>query len=91
MCKYFGISRTAYYKAKNRTTRVFLEEDLVLSLVYEIRRQQPRVGGKKLYLHLKEDLQQVGKIGRDRLFSILRNNNLLVSRKKSYMNNRIFT
>lgn len=44
----------------------------------------PRVGGKKLYSILEKDLHSIGKIGRDKLFDILRKNNLLVKRKKSY-------
>ena len=44
----------------------------------------PRLGGKKLYYILKEDLQRIGKIGRDKFFDILRRNDLLVERKRSY-------
>jgi hypothetical protein len=44
----------------------------------------PRLGGKKLYGLLREDLQKTDKIGRDRFFSILRVNGLPVERRRSY-------
>jgi Transposase and inactivated derivatives len=44
----------------------------------------PRIGGKKLYHVLKEDLQHIGKIGRDKFFDILRMNALLIERRRSY-------
>ena len=43
----------------------------------------PKLGGKKLYFMLKEQLN-VLKIGRDRFFDILRANHLLIIPKKSY-------
>ena len=56
----------------------------MVDLVIEIRRKMPRLGVKKLYHILKSDLEKSGKIGRDRLFDILRKHGLLVERKKSY-------
>jgi transposase InsO family protein len=44
----------------------------------------PRIGGKKLYHILKEELSEVGKIGRDKFFRILREQELLVPIKRSY-------
>ena len=55
-----------------------------MDLVHEVRHIMPRIGGKKLYSILKNDLHNVGKLGRDKLFDILRKNDLLVKRKKSY-------
>jgi transposase InsO family protein len=61
-----------------------MEETIVVEPVQEVRRKLPRIGGKKLYFMLQKDLQQAGKIGRDKLFEILKRNGLLVERKKSY-------
>lgn len=45
----------------------------------------PRLGTRKLYHLLKEEFVSKGiKVGRDQLFRILRVNNLLVKRKRSY-------
>ena len=61
-----------------------IKEDMVIKLVQEIRRYLPRVGGKKLYKLLKEDLDKLpGTIGRDKFFDILRKRKLLVKRRKN--------
>lgn len=52
-------------------------------MVDDIRLQMPRVGTLKLYHLLKDRLKTLG-VGRDRLFAILRANNLLIVPKKSY-------
>lgn len=44
----------------------------------------PRIGTRKLYHILYADLHDIDKIGRDKFFDILRGNDLLVERKKSY-------
>ena len=50
-----------------------LQEDIVVKLVQEIRHYQPRIGGKKLYKLLKDDLDKLqGSVGRDKFFDILR-------------------
>lgn len=84
MCEYFGISRQAFYQSKERALKEELEEELIVKLVQEVRRSLPRLGGKKLYHILKEDLQKIGKIGRDKFFRILKKHDLLVKPKKSY-------
>jgi transposase InsO family protein len=61
-----------------------MQETVILDLVREQRRLMPRLGGKKLYCLLRDDLQKAGKIGRDKFFSVLRHNGLLVERKRSY-------
>ena len=57
---------------------------MVVELVKEKRRKMPRLGGKKLYFLLEDNLSKIGKIGRDKFFDILRENDLLVKPKKSY-------
>lgn len=56
-----------------------------MKLVQQQRRYQPRLGGKKLYKLLGEDLNNLGRsIGRDKFFDILRDKGLLVKRKKRF-------
>ena len=51
----------------------------------QIRRQLPRSGTRKLYHLLKKDIKaEQLDIGRDKLFELLREENLLVKRKKKY-------
>ena len=56
----------------------------MLDMVLDVRRTMPRLGGRKLYHILGNDLHCVGRIGRDKFFSILRKNNLLIEAKRSY-------
>ena len=52
-------------------------------MVLEIRTQMPRIGSKKLYYLLKQELKKL-KIGKDKFISILRANHLLILPKRSY-------
>jgi putative transposase len=52
-------------------------------MVRNIRMLMPRVGGRKLYFMLKDQLSLL-KVGRDKLFRILRANHMLILPKKSY-------
>lgn len=98
MTDYFGISRQAFYKAEKLMQEKVLSEQLALEMVNDIRCRQPKIGGKKLYYLLFDDLQKLpSKIGRDALFTLLRNNSLLVRRKRSrfsttnsYHDNKIY-
>jgi transposase InsO family protein len=84
LCGYFGITRQAFYKSRKRVEKEELKEALIVELVQEKRRELPRLGGKKLYHLLQEDLSAIGKIGRDKFFDILGQNDLLVRPKRSY-------
>lgn len=55
----------------------------VVSLVMDIRKSMPRLGTKKSYHLLLDELKPM-KIGRDKLFDILRANHLLIQPKRSY-------
>ena len=84
LCAYFGISRQGYYKNEKSVSQNMFKESLVVDMVLEIRRIMPRLGGKKLYHLLRDDLHRMGNIGRDKFFFMLRKNNLLVETKRSY-------
>lgn len=64
--------------------RQILAEAIVVALVQEERKKLPKLGGKKLYYKLRGELEEVGKIGRDKFFDILRRNGLLVKRKRNH-------
>lgn len=83
MTDYFGISRQAFYKAEQLLQEKVLSKQLALDLVNEIRIHQPRIGVKKLYYLLSSDLELLPyKIGRDALFTLLRENSMLIKRKR---------
>lgn len=52
-------------------------------MVTEIRKRMPRIGTRKLYFLLEDRLKEMN-IGRDKLFTILRANHLLIAPKRSY-------
>ena len=55
----------------------------MVSLVNNVRLLMPKLGTRKLYYILEEELKLL-KIGRDKLFSILKANNMLIKLKKRY-------
>lgn len=60
-------------------------QPILKELIFEKRREMPRLGTRKLYHLLKPELQAMSiKIGRDKLFGFLREGNLLITPKKSY-------
>ena len=54
-----------------------------MDLVNQIRLQMPRIGTRKLYYLLQEELLSLG-VGRDKLFTILKANHMLIKPKRSY-------
>ena len=82
-CNLFGVDRQVYYrklkKRKVRQSAAFT----VVSMVLEIRKEQPRIGTRKLYFLLNKSLKDL-KIGRDKFLNILRANHLLVIPKRAY-------
>jgi putative transposase len=79
ICAFFEHTRQSFYKRQKKALKTFLEEQLILSEIHRIRRVLPRLGGRKLYFDLKE---LKFKIGRDKLFDLLRKQDLLVKRSK---------
>ena len=82
-CKLFGKSRQAYYKHLSATRKKREGAADVIDKVDQIRREMPRIGTRKLYYMLKDDLIAMG-IGRDKFFRILSANHRLIIPKRSY-------
>ena len=73
------MSRQNYYKQRRARKRRDVDEGLVVELIKRERKQQPRIGGRKLHHMLGDELVEAGvEIGRDRMFDVLRKNDLLV-------------
>lgn len=80
---WFGISRQAYYQAQQRQRQEQAEDALLLELVQGLRQRHPRLGVRKLYHELQVPMANLGiQRGRDALFTLLRNHDLLVSVKR---------
>ncbi len=84
LCQKLGMSRQNYYARRKERQRQQVDEDLVVALVRQERSLQPRLGGRKLLVVLKAELAQAEvRMGRDRLFEILRRRGLLLEPKRS--------
>lgn len=81
LCSLFGYTRQAYYKQQHEGMRRHFIHERVLDIVRQERELQPRMGTRKLYhfLHYKGI-----DIGRDKLYRLLRENDLLVRPSKRF-------
>jgi transposase InsO family protein len=83
ICEHNRLNRDAYYKIKIRNQERLIIESKVIEMVKDVRNTQPRVGTRKLHRELGDTFESLGyNIGRDRLFNILKRNNMLIKRKK---------
>lgn len=82
-CRLIGLDRQVYYRSIKKKAAQLSLADQVVNLVRGIRIKMPRIGGKKLY-HLLETKLKKLKVGRDKLFDILRANRLLIKSKRQY-------
>jgi len=83
VCDCFNLKRDAYYKHNRRVKQRKSFEYKVLHIVKKRRKSLPREGVRKLMKSLNNDfkIQQL-KVGRDTLFKVLREHNMLTLRKK---------
>lgn len=84
LCRLFGYSKQSYYKRltlNHRAENLFLVKPMVM----KVRSQLPKTGGRKLYHMIKDEIRSSGiKMGRDKLFSFLRSEHLLIPTRKKY-------
>ena len=79
----FGFSRQAFYKHQQLQFKTISNTKLIIEEVLNIRKQQPRCGGRKLLIMLQSFFNQRNiHIGRDAFFDLLRTHKLLVRNKK---------
>jgi putative transposase len=78
-----GINRQHYYRSFWITERKRAKADKVIKLVNSLRVMMPRLGTRKIYHMLELSLQPLH-VGRDKLFSILKANNMLIKPKRNY-------
>jgi len=82
ICERANMTPQNYYARRTAWRRQAVDVELVLELVRAERRQQPRLGVRKLYYMIHLELKAAGvKMGRDRLFEELGKVGLLVERK----------
>ena len=83
ICGWFGMSRQAWYQQQSRQEKREEEERRIVAQVRKLRHNHPRMGVRKLLHRLRGWLAEQGlKMGRDRLFALLRRFELLVRPKR---------
>ena len=83
LCGSFGYTRQAYYKRQRREERQAVMNELIIQEVMGIRSVQRRIGVRKLYHMLGNFLCEHGiKMGRDAFYDLLRDNSLLVRKRR---------
>jgi len=72
-----------YYRSIQSTRKRKETARRIIELVNQVRVQMPRIGTRKRYYLLQSSLQELG-VDRDKLFSILKANHMLIKPKRSY-------
>lgn len=86
ICNCLDYTRQAFYKQQNHHEKKWADEQKILAAVREIRHRQPMIGARKIQRLLRQQRKQLGLcIGRDRLFTLLREHDLLIAPKKKYV------
>jgi len=83
LCRLLGYTPQAYYQYQKLLGKRALTEDLLIGQVLHHRLLQPKVGGRKLYEMLGPFMYEHDiAIGRDLLFDLLRENGLLIKKRR---------
>ena len=86
VCDQFDLKRDAFYKYRKRFIKKQDVKSQVIKLVKNCRKTLSREGTRKLHKELGKSFSERNlKIGRDSLFNILREENMLIKRKKSFV------
>jgi putative transposase len=85
LCADVHKSRQSYYERGWQSQRDDGAANEVVQLVHQERKQLPRLGTRKLYHILKQEFEDRAlKVGRDKLFTILREKHLLLGKRRKY-------
>ena len=81
-CRLFGHCRQAFYQSKADIEKEMEQERRLIGAVREIRTEDPRIGGYKLWLMLISLFGRDSVPGRDRFFVIMRRKGLMLPKPK---------
>ena len=86
MCRWFEISRQAYYQHEWNLSEEVFQCDLILEEVKKIRVDHKRIGVRKLQEMLRPFMAENGiKMGRDALFGLFSAHGMLIRRRKHHV------
>jgi transposase InsO family protein len=84
LCEAASITCQGYYQARKRSAQRQQRESAALALIRSLRAELPNMGTRKLYHECYTRLRELG-LGRDQLFSLLRQEGLLMQPKRRYV------
>jgi len=58
-CRLFGVNRQVYYRRKRATQKSQETASKVVKMVMEVRQKMPRIGTRKLYYFLQEQMKDL--------------------------------
>ena len=82
VCRLFGHCRQAFYQSKADIEKEVERERKIFNAVTDIRNEDPRVGGYKLWLMLISMFGRDYVPGRDRFFAVMRRKGLMLPKPK---------
>lgn len=82
-CRLFGINRQVYYRSKSSEAKRKQVASIVIEKVQNVRVRMSELGTRKLYEKLYDDLREL-RVGRDRLFAIMKANHMQIRPKRQY-------
>jgi len=82
LCGLFGKTKQAYYQRISYNYQEEVKGDILYQTVIKYRKLMPRIGGRKLQYLINKELPKELQVGRDKFFNWLRDNNLLVRRRR---------
>ena len=85
VCDLFGKSRQSYYQRMNYIYKEEVRSEILLQMVAKERKLMPRLGGRKLLFRIQSGLPEELQLGRDSFFDLLRDNGLLVRKRRNYV------
>lgn len=87
LCAAFGYTRQAWYSHLRSVRLYFIEQEIVLDRISEIRKELPKTGCIKLYKELNNGFLQGHGIsmGRDAVFNLMRSQGMLIKAKKKWV------
>jgi len=86
ICQFANVSRQAFYQRRRRLDKRNIRDAFLITEVKAIRHRQPRIGTRKLLVMLQSKYPDPElRIGRDCFFKLLRQEGLLIERKRKYI------
>ena len=84
LCKLLGYSRQAFYKSIKSSQSELIMDELIIHEVINIRKTQPKIGSRKLFYLLGDFMKEHNiEMGRDAFVNVLRENRLLIRKRRS--------